>query len=693
MKQYKIDHLRNIGMVAHGDAGKTSLAEAILFTAGASDRLGKAGDVSSVMDFDPDEIKRGITINTSLAFCEWKNHKINILDTPGYVNFIAETQGSMHVMDAAIVVISADEGVQIITEKVWKWADEKNLPRVVFINKMDHERANFESIIDAIEKVFKKKPVKFQIPIGIGENFNGIIDLIKIKKYTFANNNSGKITEGEIPPDIKETVDQRREELVEAAAEAIDELTEKYLDTGSLSDDEIKRGLKEGIKNGKIIPVLCGSAINNHGVPPLLDVIVEYLPSPVERLTSVKGKDYSQKEVVRQNSPDEPLSALIFKTIADPYAGQLTLFRTFSGVLKSDSAVLNSTKKTKEKLGSLFCIQGKKQTSVSSISAGDFGAVTKLKNTTTGDTFSDDKNIIIFDPIKFPHPVISLAIVPKNKQDEEKLGSSLRRLKVEDPTLNISRDPQTNELIISGMGQLHLEIIVARLLRKFAVDVEVKTPKVPYLETIRGKTKVQGKYKKQSGGRGQYGDTWLELAPQARGEGFKFINKIVGGAIPKQYIPSVEKGIVEAMTGGVIAGYPMVDFQVTLYDGSFHDVDSSDMAFKIAASMGFKKGVIDCKPVLLEPIMSMEVTIPGEMMGDAIGDLNARRGKVMGVDPLGDDQTIRANVPMADVMKYAPDLRSLTGGRGSFTMEFSHYEEVPSHLSEKIIAQSRKEKK
>lgn len=691
MKQYNIEQLRNIGLVGHGDSGKTSLAEAMLFTTGASDRLGKVGDTSCVMDFDPDEIKRGITINTSLAFSEWKNHKINIIDTPGYANFITETQVCIRIMDAAVIVIAADDGVQIITEKVWKWADEYSLPRVVFVNKMDHDQANLVRIIDDIEKIFKKKPVKFQIPIGIGESFAGSVDLLNMKGYTFAKDQSGKMTEVDIPSDIKEKVDQHREELIEASAETIDALTEKYLDTGTLTDEEIRRGLKEGIINGKIIPVLCGSATNNWGISSLLDLIVEYLPSPVEK-PPVKGKDPSQKAITRQNSPDEPLSALIFKTIADPFAGQLTLFRTYSGILKSDSTILNSTKQSKEKLGHLFCIQGKNQTSVSDISAGDFGVVAKLKNTTTGDTFSDSKNIIIFDPIKFPAPVISLAIVPKNKQDEEKLSSSLQRLMIEDSILQISRDPQTNELIISGMGQVHLEVIVARLQRKFGVVVEVKTPKVPYKETIRGTIKVQGKYKKQSGGRGQYGDTWLELAPLPRNNGFKFINKIVGGAIPKQYIPSVEKGIVEAKNQGVLAGYPMVDFQVTLYDGSYHDVDSSDMAFKIAASMGYKKGVADCNPVLLEPVMNMEIIVPGEMVGDVIGDLNARRGKVMGVEPTGGNQVIKAKVPMADVLKYAPDLRSLTGGRGNFTMESSHYDEVPSHLAEKIISQSKKEK-
>jgi elongation factor G len=691
MKQHSIDQLRNIGLVAHGDAGKTSLAEAMLYTSGASDRLGKVGDVSCVMDYDPDEIKRGITINASLAFCEWNNHKINIVDTPGYVNFIAETQGSMRVIDTAIVVISADEGVQVITEKVWKWAEEKALPCAIFVNKLGHERANLTKVLDDIEKTFKKKAVKFQVPIGSGANFKGVVDLIKMKSYSFSNDQSGKTTEGEIPSDLKDETDQYREELIEAAAETNDELTEKYLEEGSLTEDEIKRGLKAGINNATVIPIFYGSALNNHGVSSLLDIIVEYLPSPDVR-PPMKGKDDSEKEVVRQNSPDEPLSALVFKTIADPYAGQLTLFRTYSGVLKADSVVLNSSKESKEKLGSLFCIQGKNQTSVPSISAGDFGVVAKLKNTVTGDTFTDDKKIIIFEPIKFPQPVLSLAVVPKKKQDEEKLSSSLHRLEVEEPTLQVSRDPQTNELIISGMGQLHLEVIVARLQRKFGVEVETKTPKIPYKETIRGTTKVQGKYKKQSGGRGQYGDTWLELSPLPKGDGFKFINKIVGGSIPRQYIPAVEKGIIEAMSGGVLAGYPLVDVQAILYDGSFHEVDSSEMAFKIAGSMGFKKGVTECKPVLLEPVMSMEITVPGEMMGDVIGDINQRRGKVLGVDPAGGSQLIKANVPMAEVSKYAPDLRALTGGRGIFTMEFSHYEEVPRQLTDKIIEQSKKEK-
>lgn len=691
MKQYNIDQLRNIGIVAHGDAGKTSLAEAMLYTAGASDRLGKVGDVSSVMDFDPDEIQKGISINASLAFCEWKNHKINIIDTPGYVNFLADTQGCIRVMDAVVIVISADEGVQIITEKVWKWAEENNLPRLIFINKMDHERANFQKVIDDIERIFKKKPVRLQVPIGEGESCKGVVDLLKMKGHTFAADNSGKATEGDVPSDLKDEAELYREELIESAAETIDELTEKYLDEGSLTDDEIKRGLKEGINNSKLFPVLCGSALNNRGVSSLLDIITGYFPSPNSK-PSIKGKDGSGKESVRKNSPDEPLSALVFKTIADPYAGQLTLFRVYSGALKSDSSYYNSTKQSKEKFGSLFCVQGKKQTAVSTISAGDFGAIAKLKNTNTGDTFSDEKNSIVFDPIEFPHPVLSLAIVPKNKQDEEKLSSSLHRLAVEDPTLQINRDSQTNELLISGMGQQHLEVIITRLQRKFGVEVTAKTPKVPYKETIRKTTKIQGKYKKQSGGRGQYGDTWLELKPLARGEGFKFIDKIVGGAIPKQYISSVEKGIVEAMAGGVMTGNIIVDVQVTLYDGSFHDVDSSDMAFKIAASMGFKKGVAECNPVLLEPIMNMAIVVPGDMMGDVIGDVNARRGKVMGVEPSGDSQTIKAHVPMAEVLKYAPDLRALTGGRGTFSMEFSNYEEVPSHLTEKIIAQHNKEK-
>ncbi|MFV1951292.1 MAG: elongation factor G [Nitrospinota bacterium] len=691
MKEYKIGALRNIGIIAHGNAGKTSLAEAILYDAGATDRLGIAGNSSSIMDFDPDEINRGITINSSLAYCEWKNTRINIVDTPGAANFIADTQGCMRVIDGAVVVIDAESGVQIQTEKVWGWADDYGIPRIVFVNKMDHDRANQIQIFDNIKKIFKQEPIRFQLPIGEGNSFKGVVDLFRMKSLIFSGDGNGKFEEGDIPADMKDTVDQHREKLIESVAETDDNLLEKYLDSGELSGEEIRKGLKEGILNGKLVPILYGSAINNQGIQPLLDAIVDYLPSPEDR-PPVKGVDSKTKEeVYKKASADEPFSALVFKTIADPYAGKLTIFRLYSGRLSSDSTVYNSTKGVTERIGQIYYIQGRKHTAISSVYAGDLAAVSKLKNTVTGDTFSDEKNPVIFEGIKFPKPVISFAVVPKAKGDEEKVSTSLTRLMEEDPAMKVSRDPQTKELIISGMGAVHLEVIIDRLKRKFGVEVTAKTPKVPYKETIRLSTKVQGKYKKQSGGRGQYGDTWLKIEPLTRDKGFEFVDKIVGGAIPRQYIPAVEKGVLEATQKGILAGYPVVDIKITLYDGSFHDVDSSELAFKIAASLGFKKGMPDCGPVLLEPIMNMEIVVPEENMGDVIGDLNAKRGKILGVTSNGRNQIINARVPMAEVLKYAPDLRSMTGGRGSFSMEFAIYEEVPAHVSEKIIAETKKE--
>ncbi|MBI5182896.1 MAG: elongation factor G [Nitrospinae bacterium] len=691
MKEYKIGAVRNIGVIAHEKAGKTSIAEAILYDTGATDRLGRVGDTSSIMDFDPDEISRGITINSSLAYCDWKDTKINIIDTPGSANFIADTQGCMRVIDGAVVVIDAESGVQIQTEKVWGWADDYEIPRVVFVNKMDHDRANHTHIFDNIKKIFRYEPIRLQLPIGEGNSFKGVIDLLRMKSLIFSGDGNGRFEEGDIPVDMKDTVEQQRERLIETVAETNDRLLERYLDKGELSGEEIREGLKNGILSGKLVPILYGSAINNQGIQPLLDVIVDYLPSPEDR-PPVKGVDLKTKdEVYRKASPDEPLSALVFKTIADPYAGKLTIFRVYSGRLNSDSTVYNSTKGVKERVGQIYYIQGKKQTGVSSVYGGDLAAVAKLKSTVTGDTFSDEKNPVIFEGIKFPEPVISFAVVPKAKGDEEKVSASLSRLMEEDPSLKVSRNPQTRELLISGMGAVHLEVIIERLKRKFGVDVTTKPPNVPYKETIHSSTNVQGKYKKQSGGRGQYGDTWLKLEPLPRGKGFEFVDKIVGGAIPKQYIPAVEKGVIEATGKGVLAGYPVIDIKVTLYDGSFHEVDSSELAFKIAGSLGFKKGMVECNPVLLEPIMNMEIIVLEENMGDVIGDLNARRGKILGVIPHGHNQVIKARVPMAEVLKYASDLRSITGGRGSFSMEFAIYEEVPNHISEKIIAETKKE--
>jgi elongation factor G len=691
MKLFKLQEIRNVGLIGHGSSGKTSVAEAILYTAGVADRLGKVGDTSSMMDYDPEEMKRGHTIGASLAFCEWDKHKINILDTPGDNNFIADTPACIRVIEDAVVVIGADDGIQFYTEKVWQWADDQDLLPMVFLNKLDHERANIPPILENLKKKFKKTPVFLQLPFGEGDSFSGIVDLVGNKYYSYEKGGKGKGKVNEIPTDIVGDVEVARAELTEAVAEVDDELIEVYLEKGELSEDEFHQGLRNGIAKGQLIPVLCGSGLQNMGIDLLLKAVIDYLPSPDKR-NPVAGKSAKEgAEMERKPDPGEPFSSLVFKTIADPYAGKLTLFRVFSGSLKADSSVFNASKESNERIGQIYLLQGKKQVPVAEVSAGDIGAVAKLKVTTTGDTLADSDHAIVFDPIQFPTPVFSQAIVPKTRADEEKISTALHRVTEEDPTLKVERNEQTHELVVSGMGQLHLDVIIERLKQRFGVTVDAKPPKVPYLETIRGRAKIQGKYKKQTGGRGQFGDTWLEISPLEKGGGFVFENNIVGGAIPKTYIPAVEKGIQEAMAQGVIAHYPMVDVRVKLYDGSYHNVDSSEMAFKIAGSLGFKKGVVDCKPILLEPIMNMQVVVPSENVGDIMGDLNSKRGKIQGIDADDDMQTVRVHVPMAEILNYAADLRSITSGRGLFVMEFDHYDDVPEHLAKKIIDQSQQD--
>jgi elongation factor G len=683
MKQYKLQDIRNIGFVGHGGSGKTSLAESVLFLTGVSDRLGKVGDASSVMDYDPDEIKRGHSISSSVAFCEFNSTKINLIDTPGSNNFIADTPAILRVVDGLVFVISAVEGVQFYTEKIWKWADELELPRIIFLNKMDHERANVGPILEAIKTKLKKTPIFIHLPKGTGEKFSGIVDLIENKFFSYDKGSDGRGKSVEVPADISDEMEISHAELMEAVAEVDDELIEKYLESGELTEEEFSHGLKEGIQKGQLIPVLCGSALQTMGVDLLLQAVVKYLPSPENRVPVISTKVKDDKEVTR--SVDDPASALVFKTVADPYAGKLTLFRTFSGTIKGDSSIYNTTQEVAERVGQLYMLQGKKQVAVSEVSAGDIGTVAKLKQTVTGDSFSDADEKVIFPSIVFPLPVFSRALVPKTHADEEKISHALQRLTEEDRTLRVERNPQTSELLISGLGQVHFDVALEKLKTRFGVEVDVKAPQIPYRETIKGSTKVQGKYKKQTGGKGQFGDTWIEISPLKRGEGFVFEDKIVGGAIPKTYIPAVEKGIEEAMANGVIAHYPMVDVKVKLYDGSYHNVDSSEMAFKIAGSLGFKKGILDCRPILSEPVMNMEIVVPNDQVGDVMGDLNAKRGKIQGIDPEEDSQTIRAHVPMAEVLNYAADLTSMTGGRGMFVMEFDHYEDVPDHLMKKII--------
>ncbi|MGO9136753.1 MAG: elongation factor G [Syntrophales bacterium] len=690
MSKYESNSLRNIAIVGHGSTGKTSLCESLLFITGKTDRQGRVDDGTSSMDFEPEEQKRRISISAAANFFEWEKHKITILDTPGDSNFSYDTRNCLRVADGAIVVIDAVGGVEFQTEKVWEYADEYKLPRIVFISRMDRERADFFASVETIKSRLGKKATPVFLPIGKEDNFKGVIDLISKKALIF-DGVSGKYKSADIPADMTDIVEKYREYMVEDIAESDEKLMDKYLDAGELSADELKAGLKKGVMSLSLLPIACGSAVKNIGIAPLIDLVINALPSPVE-LGPVTGKKPGKNEI-ETRTPEEsaPFSALVFKTIADPYAGRLTLFRVFSGTVTSDSTFYNSSRKITERFGNIFFLEGKSQKPVESLVPGDIAAVAKLKETTTGDTICNEKAPVIFEKVVPPPPIMSFAVAPKSRGDEDKIVSSINRIIEEDPTLTFRREEQTKEMILSGMGQVHIEVSIEKMKRKFGVELTLKTPKVPYKETIKGKTNVQGKYKKQSGGRGQFGDCWLDIEPLPRSGGYEFADKIVGGVIPQQYRPAVDKGIVEAMLEGVIAGYPVVDVKVSLVDGSYHTVDSSEMAFKIAGSMGFKKGVLACQPVLLEPIVNIDIEIPDEYMGDVIGDLNGRRGKVLGMESKGPNRIIKGQVPLAEILRYAPDLRSMTSGRGTFTYEHSHYEEVPPFIAEKIIAESKKE--
>jgi elongation factor G len=694
MANFEVDKIRNIAVIAHGGAGKTSLIEAMLFDTGSIDRLGRVDDGTTTTDHEPEEIARKITIASSLAFCNWNGYRINLVDTPGFINFLEDTRGCLRGVDGAIVIVSALSGVKAETQKIWKYASEFELPRIVFVNKMDKDNASFSRAVGELEKAFEKEALPLQLPMGVGESFKGIVDLIKMKALIF---NNGKTAEAEIPSDMLPEVEEYRKKLIERIAESDDTLLEKYLEGGTLTDEEIIKGIKEGSLTKRFIPVACGSALRNVAIPQLLDTVVLCLPSPAEmaRMSPIKGKNPKDgKEVERKPLQTEPLSAYVFKTIADPFAGRLSIFRVYSGSFKADSNVLNTATGTKERVGQVFYLMGKKQIPAQTIGPGEIGVVAKLKETYTGDTLSEEAHQIIFEKVKFADPIISYAIAPKSKGDEDKVGTGLHRILEEDPTLKFQRDEETKEMLLSGMGQVHLEVTLERLKRKFGVEVVMKTPKVPYRETIKVSARAQGKYKKQSGGRGQYGDCYLEIEPLPRGAGYEFSDRIVGGVIPQQYRPAVEKGVVETMKEGIIAGYPLVDVKVTLYDGSYHSVDSSEMAFKIAGSMALRKAVQDAKPVLLEPIMKVEVITPDDTLGAVIGDLNSKRGRVQGVEPqAGGNQKINALVPMSEMLIYANQLTSLTSGRGLYSMEFSHYEELPSHLTQKIIAEREAQKK
>ncbi len=685
-----IKTIRNVALFGHGKSGKTSLAEALLFTAGKTNRLGKVDDGSSVMSYDPEEIQRKLTISSSFNNYTWKKHTVFLADTPGDDNFINEAKYAARVADSAVFTIGAVLGVKFQTEKIAGYVHDSGLSTIIFLNKMDRERASFEKVIDDIKYKLPQEPAILYLPIGAEADFKGAVDLIKGVAYFFSGN--GKIKEGPIPEDMKDDVDFAFEQLVEQVAETDDELIEQFLEEGTIEKKDLINGLKKAVRTGKLCPVIPGSATMNLGTELLLNAINEYLPSPADKPAQV-GVHPQTKEIIEMPPlADAPFSGLVFKTTADPYAGQLTIFRVFSGTLAGDS-FYNAKKDVTERFSQLFLMEGKEVRPVEQAVPGMIVALAKLKETSTGDTLCTKEKPVLYeglDPIK---PVMTFAISPTKKDDEDKLFSCVSKMLEEDPTLQLTRDQQTREILLSGVGQIHLQVLGEKIKRKFGVEMDLRPPKVPYKETIKGKARVQGKHKKQSGGRGQFADSWIEMEPLHRGGGFLFEDKIVGGVIPRQYIPAVEKGIVEAMEKGAISGYPMVDVKVALVDGSFHPVDSSEMAFKISGSLAFKKAAQEANPILLEPIMNMMIYIPSECVGDVIGDLNGRRGRVMGMDSKDNLEVVSAQVPMSEMLEYAPNLTSITGGRGTYTAEFSHYEEVPAQIAEKIIAEANKEKK
>ena len=683
MKEYKPDMIRNICIVSHARAGKTSLTEALLYDSGSIDKLGKADDGTTVSDYAEDEIQRKTSINTSICISEWNGCKINILDTPGYSDFVGEQVAGMKMADNILLVVDASMGVEAGTEKAWYKAEQHGKPVIIFLNKFDKEMAKFNETLEALRKLGGKM-LPIQIPIGIGANFKGIVDLIKMKAFIKSGTDK-KLQEADIPADMQDQVDELREAIIDSIAETDDEILEKYLGGEELTDEEIAKGLKKGIVSKSFVPILVGSAYNNLGPQLALDIFTSF-PSPVDSKPVIAKKPGSDEEVELIASEDSPLAAFVFKTITDPYAGKVNYFRVFSGTFKADSRVYNSIKGQEERIGGISMIDGKKFINVEKIVAGDFGAVMKLSETVTNDTLCDEDNQVVLLPIEFPKPVIYAAVLPKTQGDDEKLSTMLNRMAGEDPTFIIRRESETKETIISGMGDLHLNVILDRIQRRFNVGATTMPPKIPYRETIRSSSEQQGRYKKQTGGRGQYGDVWIRMEPKERSSGFEFVDAIVGGSVPRNYIPAVEKGSIDAIQEGVLAGSQVVDVRITLYDGSFHPVDSSELAFKIAASMAFKKAMEACNPFIMEPIQNVEINVPDEYMGTIISDLNSRRGRIVGVDPQDGRQIIRAQVPLAEMSRYSVDLRSITSDRGSFSMEFSHYEEVPPDVSAKIVA-------
>ncbi len=689
MKVYDATSIRNVAVVGHGGCGKTTLVSALLFDMGAHSRLGRVDDGTALTDFDADEIERKISLQLALAHGEWRKNKLNLIDAPGYANFISEARSALRVADAAIVVVDAVSGVEVQTEKVWATATEYELPRLIVVNRMDRERASFERTLASLERAFGRGVVPLAIPLGEEKGFVGVADLVREKADVYADDQSGAFKEVELPEGIREAERAARDKLVEMVAETDEELMESFFEKGTLAAEDLLRGLRAAVRAGKLFPVLPASSLHNVAAHPLLDAIVDLLPAPADR-GEARGTDPTTKaDASRPPTADAPVSAFVFKTIADPHAGRLSLFRVYSGSVKADSTLLNPSRDAIEKLGGVFLLQGKQQVAVPEVQAGDIGVVAKLKETHTGDTLSEKSAPIVYAPVVFPEPATTFAIEPRTRGDDDKISTALHRIMEEDPVLRLSRDALTHEILLSGVGQLHVEVVVGKLRKRYKVEVNLRKPKIPYLETIKGAAEGHGRHKKQSGGHGQFGDCKIRMRPLARGEDFKFVDDISGGSIPRNFIPAVEKGIQESRTRGILAGYPMVDFQVELFDGQYHDVDSSEMSFKIAGSLAFKDAVAKCRPTILEPIMRVDIAVPEEYAGSVMGDLSSRRGRPQGMEPSASLQVIRAEVPLSEMLSFDADLTSMTGGRGSYHMEMAHYDEVPAHLQEKVIAAAK----
>jgi elongation factor G len=689
VKSYEGENIRNAALIGHGHTGKTQLVSALLYTAGAVSRLGKVDDGTSVTDYDEEEIQRKLSISSSLAFAEWGKTKVNFIDTPGFNIFIHETEAALMAADSALLLVHAVAGVEVQTEKNWGLCEKYNLPCVFVVNQTDRDRASFERVLNALREAFGRAVVPVHLPWGEEKGFHGVIDLVRMEAHGYDLNGSGKAKRSDIPTEMAEAASRSHESMVEMVAEGNDALMETFFDQGTIPADDLIPGLKDAVCKRRLFPVLASAGLPNVGSESLLNFITDFLPSPVDRGDWEGKLPEGEGTVKRRVADDEPVCAYVFKTLADPFAGRISYFRVLSGVLKNESSLANYNRGGMEKLSHIAVVQGKSQTPVGELRAGDLGAVTKLKETVTGDTLGDKAAPVLYPRVKLAEPAISFAIEPKSRGDEDKLSTAIHRLLEEDLLLRFSRDPQTNEFLLAGSGQQHVEVAVAKLKRRFNVEVTLKSPKIPYRETIRAKSEAQGKHKKQTGGHGQYGDCWIKLEPLQRGGGFEFVNDIFGGAIPRNFVPAVEKGIVEAASKGYLAGYPVVDFRVILFDGSYHEVDSSEIAFKLAGSKAFKACMEQAKPCLLEPIMDVEITVPENYSGDIMGNLNSRRGRIQGMDSKSGSTIIKAQTPLAEMLSYASDLTSMTQGRGTYSMEYSHYDVVPPQISEKVVSASK----